>query len=170
MSMRNRGAWILATAQVIVAGGLLYWDHSVYTRALARMNAISIWDYWSLPGGFLLILDLPALIPTLLIAWILPDSETLQDLTFLGAVFVTWGGLGSLLGRTIGKVTLWRRLTNIASLAGCLLVAAASPFMVSGLMVGRTLKGLVVVFWVCIALVAVLRSLVRFRGTGNVPS
>ena len=161
MSNHTRGPLILAAAQVIVAGGLLYWDHLQYTQALARMNAISLWDHWSLPGGFLLIFDFPALILTFVMVWILPESEALQDVIFLGAVFVTWGWLGSLLYRNVGKVTTRQRLTNIAGLVGCLLVAAASPIAMSGLMVSWTLKAFVVGFWTCIALVAVLQFIVH---------
>jgi len=163
MWWQKRGPWLLATAQVVVAAGLFYWYQFDYAQALARINALSLCDYWPIPAGLLLILDLPAYVLMLPFMFVARNSEILEDLIFLAAVFVTWAWLGFLLRRQSGKVTRRRRLTNIAGLGACVLVAAASPYFVANLMVSRTLKILVVEFWIYIAVLAFVRALVRVQ-------
>ncbi len=82
--------WLVATAQTALAELLLHWHRIEFARALQAFNAISIWDYWTLPSKLLIIVDLP---PTLLCSPILflsKLSEPVGHVAFLCLVFLFW--------------------------------------------------------------------------------
>jgi len=93
--------------------------------------------------------------------FVLPDYELLVDLVFLGVVFAVWFWIGFQLRSNVGADTSRRRVTKIAYLIGCLLVATVGLVMLKNLMVSRTAKVLVVAFWAVFGLLGLWRSMTR---------
>ena len=162
--MRNRLPWTLATAQVMIAGGLLYWDHIEYERVLRASGALSLWDYWSWASGLLLILDFPAVVLAMPLFLVLRDHALLMDAAFLCIVFLLWAWIGFSFRR---RERSSGGLKKSAYVVGCVLTGAFGLIMLKSLSVTSTLKILIVVFWSVLGLIGLCRSLQRIQRTGT---
>jgi len=122
---KRRFPWLLAGGQVILAAGLLYWDHVDYERILTGSGFIPLTDHWSFAGGILLIIEFPAVVLILPLLFILPDqSDVLVDAIFLSAVFDCWSWVGFQFRRDAGATISLRQRLLISS-DSCLRVLSA---------------------------------------------